>query len=122
MTMRSSPTARRSSSETFEQVNQMLSGVNPACRAMDLAGRHRIAAEAVLPDQVKHGQTAVRLHRVKRPEGKPREGALHPLDLPPDHRRVVDVQRRAEAAGQVESGDAGDVQDAVGEVHEGDAL
>ena len=37
MTMRASPTARRSSSETFEQVNQICSGVNPARRAMKIS-------------------------------------------------------------------------------------
>ncbi len=49
MTMRGSAIARRSSSETFEQVNQMFSGREAGLRAReDLARRHRIAAEALL--------------------------------------------------------------------------
>jgi len=80
----------------------------PAVRA-----ENRQAAQPAPQD----GQRGVGLHGIERPEGERTERALQMIDLPPQHSRVIDVQRRAEPFGEVESGEGADVEDAVCEVH-----
>src|SRR5437016_4398660 len=56
----------------------------------DLAGRDRVRAEPGTVDEAKNGQSRIGLHGVERPEGERAEGPAQVLDLPPDHRRVID--------------------------------
>src|SRR5205085_4565882 len=86
-------------------------------RDVNLAGRDRIAAEAVFAHEVENRQAAVRFHRVKRTEGESGKRGAHALRLAANHCCVVNVNGSAVAGDDFGDGNFTDVENAVRGFH-----